>query len=41
MHRSRAHLFLISLLTGFREQEVVNLMWDEIMFQFGLVGVAR
>src|SRR2546425_10549222 len=32
-------LFLTFLLTGFREQEVVNLMWDDIMFHLGTVKV--
>jgi len=32
-------LFLTFLLTGFREQEVVNLMWDDIMSQLGTIKV--
>jgi integrase len=32
-------LFLTFLLTGFREQEVVNLMWDDIMFNLGTIKV--
>ncbi len=32
-------MFLTFLLTGFREQEVVNLMWDDIMFHLGTIKV--